>query len=613
MKKSIISSLLIFAFSIWFLGCGGGSSSTNNNQNEETLTYSWSTSAWSECSGNCGTDNAIQTRTVTCKDSNATTVSDEYCTSAKPSLSQSCTASECLVNAVTSLNSNWEQETIFSADILYPKGILKDNKDNIYTYSTTSAGTNIAKLSSDNTLELVLSTSSFVSGLGFQTKNNKFIYTNEISSLYSLDLQGNQTLLKSFGVMGNKIAVANDDSFYTCTSANGLGLYHYDENGNKLSTIVDSINVCSSLALNPGETKLYYTSSYDGTVNEVDLQTNSVTTVANNLGIPGTTEPITIAFNNDGDLYLFPAASGLYKYENGQFNKTVDSISGAGDIVWSEEHGSFLMGAGASANIVAYNTQTLLGTDLTPYLNAFTIAQTGSGKILTCNNQTSIEKVNAQGFSTFMNLEDGCAHLATDSGNNIYMGATNGKILAINDINLSYEEFADFSSEGIVHLTYDSYNNALISIHNIGNSSAEVWKTPLSNPGSASKVYTLTNVTVNNNLPVAASDNNGNTYILERTDNKIYKLNITTATLSEFYDAPLDSEAITVPDMIYLSTENALLISTIEDYQMITLDTKVKSHFALNNGSVDNFAMHINTDNEIVSIHSGQLFKMTNK
>ena len=62
--------------------------------------------------------------------------------------------------------------------------------------------------------------------------------------------------------------------------------------------------------------------------------------------------------------------------------------------------------------------------------------------------------------------------------------------------------------------------------------------------------------------------------------------------------------------MIYLSTENALLISTIEDYQMISLDTKIKSQFAKNNGSVDNFAMHINSSNEIVSVHSGQVFKM---
>lgn len=65
--------------------------------------------------------------------------------------------------------------------------------------------------------------------------------------------------------------------------------------------------------------------------------------------------------------------------------------------------------------------------------------------------------------------------------------------------------------------------------------------------------------------------------------------------------------------MIYLTTENALLISTIQDYQIISLDTKLKSLFATNNGSVDNFAMHVNTNDEIVSIHSGQVFKMTHK
>ena len=611
-KVTIMTSTVLLVFALVITACGGAGDSSNKDTNDDTSVYSWSTAIWSECSGDCGTDNATQIRVVTCQDINSSVVNDELCTTSKPATSQSCTASECLYG-VTNLNSNWNQEIIFSSDILYPKGIVKDSSNNIYIYSTRDSGTNIAKLSADNTLELSISSSSSVLGLGFQANNNQFIYTNYTSSLYSLDLQGNETLLKSFGVIGNKIAVASDDSFYTCSGTNGYGLYHYDENGNKLNTIVSNVNTCSSLALNPSETKLYYTSSYDGTINEIDLETSSLTIIAKNLGIPGTTEPITIAFNNDGDLYSFPAANGLYKYEDSQFNKAVDSIGGAGDIIWSQEHNSFLMGTGASANIVAYNIQTSLGTDLTPYLNAFTIAQTGSGKILTCNNQTSIEEVDTQGFSTFMNLEDGCSHLATDNSDTIYVGTGNGKILTINDINVSYEEFANFSSAGILHLTYDSYNNALISIHNIGDSSAEVWKTPLNSPASASKVYTLTNVTINNNLPIAASDNNGNTYILERADNKIYKLNIATEVYTEFYDAPLDSEAITVPDMIYLASENALLISTIEDYQIISLDTKTKLQFAKNNGSVDNFAMHINTKNEIVAVHSGQVFKMKRK
>ena len=60
-----------------------------------SLTYSWQLSSWSSCQGSCGTNNGTKTRTVTCKDSDGNSVDDSLCTDTKPSLTQSCTASEC--------------------------------------------------------------------------------------------------------------------------------------------------------------------------------------------------------------------------------------------------------------------------------------------------------------------------------------------------------------------------------------------------------------------------------------------------------------------------------------------------------------------------------------
>lgn len=582
MKFTSIKFYSILILSIIFVGCGGGGTSSTV-QDTQTQTDT-----------NTSTVQDSQTPTDTnTSDDNVTTIS---------------------FSAVNNLNSNWSQSDIFTADILYPEGILKDNQNNIYTYSSTKNGSTIAKLTDTNKLQLVISTTDAISGLGFQTNKNRFIYTTDTYALYALDQLGNKSLLQFYGVIGNKIVVAEDDSFYTCSGSNNSGLYHYDKDGNKLATIVNGVNICSSLVLNPNETKLYYTSSYDGTVNEVDLQTNNVTTIASNLGIPGTYEPIALAFNDNGELFAFPSANGLYKYTNGQFSKIINSIGGGGDIIWSQKYNSFLMSQGVGANIIAYNTQTSSATNLTHYINGFSIAQTIEGNILVCNNKSLLEEVTSKGLSTYLNLENhSCTHLVTDANDTVYIGTYSGNILKLNDIDKSYTLFASPVSANIVHLTYDSYNNALISVHDVSENTVEIWKTPLDNPNSASKIYTLTDVTLNNNLPVAASDNMGNTYILERAKNKIYKLNINSRELSEFYNAPLENDAIAVPDMIYLPTENALLISTIEDYQMISLDTKTKSVFGTNNGAVDNLAMHINSKNEIVAIHSGQIFKMIHK
>lgn len=58
-------------------------------------TYSWSTGAWSSCSGSCGINNATQTRSVICVASTGGSVSDGMCTTTKPATTQACTASIC--------------------------------------------------------------------------------------------------------------------------------------------------------------------------------------------------------------------------------------------------------------------------------------------------------------------------------------------------------------------------------------------------------------------------------------------------------------------------------------------------------------------------------------
>ncbi|MEA3354232.1 MAG: thrombospondin type-1 domain-containing protein [Campylobacterota bacterium] len=68
-----------------------------NITSNEDVTYDWATSSWSICTGVCGTNNGIQSRTVVCKSSVGNTVSDNLCTDAKPDITQSCTASTCEV------------------------------------------------------------------------------------------------------------------------------------------------------------------------------------------------------------------------------------------------------------------------------------------------------------------------------------------------------------------------------------------------------------------------------------------------------------------------------------------------------------------------------------
>ncbi|MDR0651297.1 MAG: hypothetical protein LBG59_08085, partial [Candidatus Peribacteria bacterium] len=65
----------------------------SNWTNISCITYSWSTSNYGSCSASCG--GGTQTRTVTCKSSEGTTVADSYC-GTKPAISQSCDTQACV-------------------------------------------------------------------------------------------------------------------------------------------------------------------------------------------------------------------------------------------------------------------------------------------------------------------------------------------------------------------------------------------------------------------------------------------------------------------------------------------------------------------------------------
>ena len=66
----------------------------------DTVSYYWQIGSWGTCAGDCGTNNSVQTRDVKCVvASNGATAEDNLCTTTKPTTSQSCTSSECIVDS----------------------------------------------------------------------------------------------------------------------------------------------------------------------------------------------------------------------------------------------------------------------------------------------------------------------------------------------------------------------------------------------------------------------------------------------------------------------------------------------------------------------------------
>lgn len=74
--------------------CGGNQPDASQSCTACNL-YSWYTSAWGVCEGECGDGNGTQSRQVFCQNSSGEMVADNQCSGAKPASTQSCTASQC--------------------------------------------------------------------------------------------------------------------------------------------------------------------------------------------------------------------------------------------------------------------------------------------------------------------------------------------------------------------------------------------------------------------------------------------------------------------------------------------------------------------------------------
>jgi hypothetical protein len=78
-------------------GASGGSAGGGTVGGGTNYTYTWKEGGFGACTGPCGTNNGIQTQTVTCLRNDGETVLGSYCasSSASPAIERKCTASAC--------------------------------------------------------------------------------------------------------------------------------------------------------------------------------------------------------------------------------------------------------------------------------------------------------------------------------------------------------------------------------------------------------------------------------------------------------------------------------------------------------------------------------------
>lgn len=516
--------------------------------------------------------------------------------------------------AVQGLPEGWDQEVIYDHPLIYPSYLTIDGEGNVLVASRGNG--KILRMGPGGGLSTFADVSELaeVFTLGYQPGSDRVIMTTMMTGLYALS-DGELSTLQMWGVMANALAIdPDDDSFYSCSGAQGASIIHFDADGDPLETIVEGTDGCFQIVLDPTSDRLFYSETFPGRITALDLVDGTSEVLIEGVGIPGTREPIGLSLDADGVLHSFPNAHGLFRYEDGFFELVTESIAGAGALLWSSAHDAFLVANGVGANVIAYDPATRTAEHLTPYINAIAIVGTGDDTVLVCDGHYfggRVLSVDGSGFSPFTeDLGTNCQHLERDGRGTVYAGMAEGSIWTIGNDGSASPWFDEVSGLPIVSLQYDPHNDALVAITGDDDrSTAEVWRIPIDDPEAREKVLDLADVRVTPALPAGAVDGSGNIYVLERRANVIHRIANGDTTATVFATSVLENEAITVPKIEYLSKENALLVSTISTYDLWPLDGPERSVFARNSGAVDNFAISEEPDGSIIAIHSGQVFR----
>jgi len=519
-------------------------------------------------------------------------------------------------DAVVSLRQGWQQTSIYESSFgVYPGSLAVDGNGNILIYDR---GTKLLKqLATDGTTTTLANLGSMITfgsptAIGYQPGRNRVLISTDMSGLYAYQ-NGQVSQLKMYGVAVGTFAVdPRDDSIYGGYQIDGGAITHYDADGNSLGTVIASAGGVFQLAVEPNSNTLYYSETYAGRISAFDLASSTRSTIIEGIGIPGTFEPIGMALDSSGTLYYFPGNAGFFRYSGGQGTLVSTNPGGAGELEWVPARNLFAVAQGAGANLVAYEPDGTPAYDLTSYVNAFAIGELSDGRvIIQSSDDNRLVTVTASGFSSFgSEVLGGCGDFAINADKRLF-GVCGDTLLQI-QTDGSTTPLIQHVGKNLLSLAYSSQTNEFVYTSSSDSGQGSVAINRIAATGGASRtVTTLQGVTINNVLPSLAVDGQDNIYILERGANQILRIAAGNATTTVWASNVLDSEAITVPDMVYLPSENALLVSTIENYQLWPLNGTAREVFSTNNGAVDNFAMMVGGDGSVVAIHSGEVFRMS--
>ena len=508
--------------------------------------------------------------------------------------------------ALKQVKSGWVQQLLYEQVLVSPIALCYAGDKNLYVYEFSRRM--LYRMGSGGDLTEVTSTGAAnIRAMAWQPGRERLVGF-DVQAMYHL-YPGRFQKLRDLdpSIMVSTVSVnPGDDSVFVGHEARGGSIAHLDAEGRLIQVLKRDVQGCSHLSYDARREVLYFTETFAGRISTLDLRSKRTEVVVENIGIPGTVEPIMIWLDDRNALWYFTVADGMYRYEGGGFKEMAPPMMGAGPIVWSPVTDNWISIEYAGANLVSFDYDLNERVDLTPYLNANDIAEDLSGQVFFPRYEF-IYRVTEGELSLYAGpLVDVCDGLEVDSQGRLYAALHNGDILRI-----AKSGKAELWKTGLgsyAALTYDAFSDAIVFAARRGDE-VSIYTIPVNDPDRAKPVAALKE-REGQFLKRLATDQNGGIYLFDWGQNAILEVDEREGRLQMLHAGVLPSPDISVPGFDYSRIEDAFIIGTLEYYYAIDRTTGQREILAMNKHGADNFAIHENPDGSLLFIHSGQIFKL---
>lgn len=516
------------------------------------------------------------------------------------------------LDAIKDLPSGWTSETIYQTSPLSPISICETDAYDVLILDKASNKILEIELNASVTTFLEIGDIS-LDAISFQPNAKRgigiglgafFIFNEssiEVIKEHPLDLE-----------FSTLVVDPSDDSIYTGHWSNGSSIYHFNSNGEYISTIREGILGCTQVALDASRNLLYYSETYPGRIMRLNMTTNTTTTLTSGIALPGTGEGISIATDPSGELFYLVAEGaekGFHRYNGTDFEYIMGAKSGTGPITWSEKFDSMLGTPGYGACVVQFDPDATEPVRLTPTVNTRSIIETSDGLLL-IGLEDDIYKIEVDMFSEFItDLPFPCANLVVDGNGNIYASLSNDSatILQIYPDGGNSTWFSEDMKEFPNSLVYDSKNDMMVLMTTeFANETFDLWRLPIDNPYDYSKITSIENATFGD----FTVDKLGNIYVLDRGANVMYKIPDGTDQVQIFATDVIESTILAYPHIGYSSILDAIIICRNDDLRAWPTNGTSPYVFGVSATGIDHEGLFEKSNGDLVGTHSGQIFRL---